>query len=301
MGAKIHDVTRGQIHCEADKLRGCDIYFDYPSVGATENAMLAAVSAEGETYVHNAAREPEIVNLQNYLLKMGVKISGAGTNIIRIKGLCNLKKEVYQDIIPDRIVAGTYMVASAITGGKVVVRKVIPEHLSSIISHLKDCGCEIKIKKDYVQIWGPDRLEAIDTIKTLPYPGFPTDMQSQFVSLLSIAQGTSIIIETIFDNRFKHVDELIKMGAKIRVEGRIAIIKGVEKLSGANVSAWDLRGGAALILAGLSAEGDTVVSDAEYIDRGYDGLEKKLSQLGASIKKTKMEKDIEIKKDSQKK
>jgi UDP-N-acetylglucosamine 1-carboxyvinyltransferase len=285
MGARIQDVQRGFIYCEADRLKGCDIQLDYPSVGATENIMLAAVFAEGDTYIRNAAKEPEIVDLQNFLINIGVNISGAGTSVIKISGTSGKLKSAKHSIVSDRIIAGTYMVASAITGGDLIVKNIVPEHLSSIISNLRDCGCHINTKKSTLHISGPARPRAVDIIRTLPYPGFPTDMQAQMVSLFSIARGTSIVVETIFENRYQHVDELIRMGANIKVEGRIAVIKGVRKLTGASVCARDLRGGAALVLAGLVADGETTISGIKHIDRGYYKIEEKLAQVGAIIKR----------------
>lgn len=285
MGARIQDAQHGFIYSEADRLRGCDIHLDYPSVGATENIMLASVFAEGETYIRNAAKEPEIIDLQNFLIGLGVDISGAGTSVIRIEGSSRRLGDIEHTIIPDRIVAGTYMVASGITGGDIILKNVIPEHLNSIISNLRDMGCRINVKKNSLHISGPARPRALDIIRTLPYPGFPTDMQAQIVAMLSIARGTSIVVETVFDSRYKHVDELIRMGANIKLEGRIAVIKGVRKLVGASVSAKDLRGGAALVLAGLVAEGETVISGVRHIDRGYENLEGKLSMIGAMIKR----------------
>jgi len=283
MGAKINDAQGGFIYCEADKLYGSDIHLDYPSVGATENIMLASVFAEGETIVRNAAKEPEIVDLQSFLKGMGVSIEGAGTSVIRIKGSYRKLSDIEHTIIPDRIVAGTYMIAAAITGGEILIKNVIPDHISSVSSILKECGCKIKIGDGKLFIKGPSRPSAIEVIRTLPYPGFPTDMQAQLVALLSIARGTSIVIETVFENRFRHVEELIRMGASIKIEGRSAIIKGVRKLSGAKVVARDLRGGAALVLAGLSADGYTTVSEVHHIDRGYERIEEKLQMCGADI------------------
>ncbi|MCX8130346.1 MAG: UDP-N-acetylglucosamine 1-carboxyvinyltransferase [Clostridia bacterium] len=285
MGAKIHDAHRGFIHCEVEKFKGCDIQLDYPSVGATENIMLSAVFAEGETFIKNAAKEPEIIDLQNFLVALGVNVSGAGTSVVRIVGSENKLRNVEHNVISDRIVAGTYMVASAITGGDVYLKNIIPEHLGSIISNLRDSGCRINTKKSSIHVSGPARPKAVDIIRTLPYPGFPTDMQAQMLAMLTIARGTSIIVETVFESRYKHVDELIRMGANVKLEGRIAVIKGVKKLTGASVYARDLRGGAALVLAGLIAEGDTIVSGTKYIDRGYECLEDKLKQLGALIKR----------------
>jgi len=285
MGAKVYDAQHGFIYCEAEKLKGCEIQLDYPSVGATENVMLSAVFASGETYIRNAAKEPEIVDLQNFLISLGVNVSGAGTGVIRIQGTDKLKKEVEHTIIPDRIVAGTYMTAAAITGGDIYLKNVVPEHLSSVTYNLRQAGCRIDTEKRNLHIWGPARAKAIDTITTLPYPGFPTDMQAQIVALLSVARGTSIVVETVFENRYKHVEELLRMGANIKLEGRIAIIKGVRRLTGANVTSWDLRGGAALVLAGLAAHGETVVSGVKHIDRGYEKIESKLAQVGALIKR----------------
>lgn len=285
MSSKIQDVQNGFIYAEADKLVGSDIHLDYPSVGATENVMLAAVFAEGDTYVRNAAKEPEIIDLQNYLIGLGVDVAGAGTSIIKIKGSNRKLKDIEHYVIPDRIVAGTYMIASAITGGNMVMKNIVPEHLSSIVANLRDCGSNINIKKNTLHISGPARAKAVEIIRTLPYPGFPTDMQAQIISLLSVARGTSIVVETIFENRYKHVEELLRMGASIKLEGRLAVIKGVKKLTGATVYARDLRGGAALVLAGLAAEGETVVQGTNHIDRGYENIEGKLQQVGATIKR----------------
>lgn len=285
MGAKIQDAQGGFIYCEADKLTGCEIQLDYPSVGATENIMLASVFAEGETVIRNAAKEPEILDLQNYLASIGVKVSGAGTSVIRILGGKHKLQDAQHTIISDRIVTGTYMAAAAITGSELVLKNVIPEHISSVTSLLRECGCRIGIDGNMLKISGPARLSAFDMVRTLPYPGFPTDMQAQILAMSTIAKGTSIIVETVFENRYKHVDELLKMGANIKLEGRIAVIKGVKRLIGANVTARDLRGGAALVLAGLAAEGETVISDIKHIDRGYDKIEEKLQNVGASIKR----------------
>jgi UDP-N-acetylglucosamine 1-carboxyvinyltransferase len=285
MGAKINDVQGGFIFCEAEKLKGCEIQLDYPSVGATENIMLASVFAEGETTIRNPAKEPEIVDLQNFLNCMGVQVSGAGSSTIVIKGTSKLSKEVEYSIISDRIVAGTYMIMAGITGGELLLRNVIPEHLSSVISVLGDTGCKINVKGSELQITGPARLKSVDIIRTMPYPGFPTDMQAQMVGMLTLARGTSIMVENVFENRYKYVDELMKMGANIKIEGRMAVIKGVKKLKGARVYARDLRGGAALVVAGLAAEGETVIYDIKHIDRGYEEIEKKLSSTGAIIKR----------------
>ena len=285
MGAKIQDAQHGFIYCEGENLKGCDIHLDYPSVGATENIMLASVFADGETYVRNAAKEPEIWNLQNYLTGLGVNVAGAGTSVIRIEGKGKKLGNVEHEIIPDRIVAGTYMIASGITGGDVIIKNVIPEHLNSVVSCLREAGCRISMAGDGMHVIGPARPRAIDIIRTLPYPGFPTDMQAQMVALLAVARGTSIVVETVFENRYKHVEELLRMGASIKLEGRLAVIKGAKNLKGANVMARDLRGGAALILAGLAADGETVVGGIKHIDRGYENMEEKLSRAGAVIRR----------------
>jgi UDP-N-acetylglucosamine 1-carboxyvinyltransferase len=285
MGAKVQDAQRGFIYCEAERLKGCDIQLDYPSVGATENIMLASVFADGETCIRNAAKEPEIIDLQNYLQALGVEVSGAGTSIIKINGCCRRLGNVEHTIITDRIVTGTYMMAAGITGSELVLNKIIPEHLSSIISILRESGCRISVKGCRMFISGPARLRAIDIVRTLPYPGFPTDMQAQLVAMLTVARGTSIMVETVFENRYKHVDELLRMGANIKLEGRLAVIKGVKRLTGADVCARDLRGGAALVIAGLAAEGETVISDVKHIDRGYERIEEKLQQVGAEIRR----------------
>lgn len=285
MGAKIRDIRNGFIYCEASKLKGCDIQLDYPSVGATENIMLASVFAEGETRIHNAAKEPEIVDLQKYLRSIGVEISGAGTSTIIIKGSKKKLRSTEHEVMPDRIVAGTYMVAAGITGGNLILNNVVPEHMSATIYNLREAGCKININRNKISVYGPERPRAIETLRTLPYPGFPTDMQAQMVAMLTIAKGTSIVIETVFENRYKHVEELLRMGANIKLEGRIAVIKEVSKLIGAHVTAKDLRGGAALVLAGLAAEGETVVTGVRHIDRGYENIENKLSQVGAIIRR----------------
>ncbi len=261
---------------------GNDIHLDFPSVGATENIMLASVLAKGVTKINNAAMEPEIIDLQNALNSMGAKITGAGTNNIIIKGVEKLKDLSY-NIIPDRIEAGTLLCAAAITGGNIKLQKVIPEHIETLINKLEEMGCQITKSKNEIVLKSPKKLRAID-IKTLPYPGFPTDLQSILGVTLTIAKGTSIIIENIFENRYKYLNELIKMGAKTTVEGRTAVIKGVKRLNKATVRATDLRGGAALILAGLNAKGRTTVENIEYVLRGYENLDKKLTSLGANIR-----------------
>ncbi len=250
-------------------------------MGATENIILSSIFCKGNTIINNAAKEPEIVDLCNMLNKMGAKIVGEGSDIIEITGVKKLKDISYR-IIPDRIEIATLLCAGAITGGDILVKNVIPEHLNSAISKLEEAGCLIDIKKDCINLKAPKRLKALD-INTMPYPGFPTDMQSLFGSTLTISKGTSIITETIFENRFKYLSELKKMGAKIKIQDKTAVITGVRKLNGAKVLSTDLRGGAALVLAGLKANGKTIVLNVEYILRGYENLDKKLRMLNAKI------------------
>jgi UDP-N-acetylglucosamine 1-carboxyvinyltransferase len=264
-------------------LRGREIHFDFPSVGATENALMAAVLARGMSTIRNAAKEPEIVDLQNFLNAMGAKVRGAGTDIIRIDGVSELGG-CEHTVIPDRIEAGTFMTAAVITRGDVTLENVIPEHVEAITSKLRETGAEICAWPDRIRVTCPERPKAID-FKTMPYPGFPTDMQPQMMSLMCVADGTSMLTETVFENRLKQADELRRMGANIKVEGRTAVIKGVERLSGAPVKAADLRSGAALVLAGLNAEEETTVEDIEHIARGYEQLEEKLRGLGAKIRR----------------
>ena len=271
----------GFIICKCDKIIGANIDLDFPSVGATENIILASVYAEGTTKISNAAMEPEIIDLANCLNKMGAKIEGAGTNVIKITGVKKLK-DISYNVMPDRIEAGTLLCMVATTGGKVKLTNVIPEHISPVINKLEECGCKIKTEKETIYLEAPKRLKAVD-IKTMPYPGFPTDMQSVFASILVNSKGTSMVIENIFENRYRYIPELKRMGAKIKVEGRTAVINGVRKLSGATVKSTDLRGGAALITAGLIAKGTTKITNAEYILRGYERIEDKLQKLGANI------------------
>ncbi|MGI6113952.1 MAG: UDP-N-acetylglucosamine 1-carboxyvinyltransferase [Mahellales bacterium] len=272
----------GHLYCEAKELIGTDIHLDYPSVGATENIMLASVFARGRTIIRNAAKEPEIVDLQDFLNALGCNINGAGTSTIYIEGFAKVNRIEYK-IIPDRIVAGTYMLAAAITQGDILIKNIIPQHIHTLLVKLKECGCRIKNYKDGLRVTGEGRLKAADIIKTLPYPGFPTDIQAPMMAAMTTADGTTIFIETIFENRYKHVQELIRMGAQIHIDGRTAIVKGAKRLNGCQVTAHDLRGGAALVLAGLAAHGNTVVNHVKYIDRGYDGLDNALNQLGARI------------------
>ncbi len=272
----------GYIKCNCDNIIGSEITLDFPSVGATENIMLASVYGEGTTIIKNAAREPEIIDLQNFLIKMGANIEGAGESVITIEGINKVKKDISYTVMPDRIEAGTMLCAAAITGGNIKINKVIPEHISSVIYKLEKMGCIINSKKNSIYIEAPKKLKAED-IKTMPYPGFPTDMQSIMASVLTVSKGSSIVVENIFENRYKYTNELIKMGAKIKVEGKTAVFKGVRKLSGAKVKSTDLRGGAALVVAGLSAKGKTEITNIEYILRGYENLEGKLKKLGAKI------------------
>jgi UDP-N-acetylglucosamine 1-carboxyvinyltransferase len=285
MGAVI-DEAHGFLDCKTTGLKGCDIQLDYPSVGATENIMLAAVTAEGITTIRNAAREPELIDLQHYLNSAGAKVNGAGTSIITIEGVKSLNSCEHR-IIPDRIVAGTYMTAAVITKGEVIVKDIVTDHLLSIISKLREAGAIIYANGDSLKVIGPNKLYSIEMLQTLPYPGFPTDMQAQFMTLLTIASGTSVVNETIFENRFKHAEELTRMGANIKTFGKVAVIKGVKELTGAKVSAKDLRGGAALVLAGLVAQGTTDIDNIYHINRGYENMDINLRKLGADIRTLK--------------
>lgn len=280
MGAAIKE-KYGFITAESDFLAGAEIYLDMPSVGATENLMMAAVLAKGTTVIKNAAKEPEIVDLQNFLNRMGADVKGAGTDEIKIRGTTSLGPAEHT-VIPDRIEAGTLMIAAAITGGDVMASNVIPEHFEALTAKLRETGAAVEIGEDSVRVKGANSIRSVD-VRTLSHPGFATDLQPQFMALMAVAQGTSIITETIFENRFKHVSELRRMGADIKVEGQTTIIKGIPKLSGAVVEASDLRAGAALVLAALVAEDGTVIENIEHIDRGYDRLEKKFGSLGARI------------------
>ena len=281
MGIQVEE-NAGFIKCSCDTIVAAEINLDFPSVGATENIILAATLAEGTTIINNAAMEPEIIDLANCLNKMGAEIQGAGTNIIKIEGVKKLKGIGYK-VMPDRIEAGTFLCATAITGGKVKINNVVPEHIIPVIHKLQEAGCKMNIEKNYIEIDAPKKIKAIE-IKTMPYPGFPTDLQQIFGSILTVAKGTSIIIENIFENRFKYISELKRMGADITVEGKTAIIRGKRKLVGATVKGSDLRGGAGLVIAGLAAKGKTKVENIEYVLRGYEGLDKKLNLLGANIK-----------------
>lgn len=299
MGAKI-GLGQGYIEAKTNgRLQGAKIYLDVASVGATENIMMAATLAEGTTVIENAAKEPEIVDLSNFLNAMGAKVRGAGTGVIRIDGVDELNG-IEHTVIPDRIEAGTYMMAAAITGGNIYVEGAIGDHLRPIISKLQEMGVEINEDENGIHVTANKKLKTVD-VKTLPYPGFPTDLQSQMMALLMVTEGTSLVTETVFENRFMHVDEFKRMNANIKVEGHTAVIKGNNQITGAKVSATDLRAGAALILAALVAEGETEISNIYHIDRGYVDIVGKLSDLGADIVRheleeteTEKEKDIRV-------
>lgn len=286
LGATIEQ-NQGYIKAKADKLVGADIYLDYPSVGATENIMMAAVLAEGDTIIENAAEEPEIIDLANYLSKLGASIRGAGTDTIRIKGTTELSGTRHE-IIPDRIETGTFMVATAITKGNVVIENVVPDHIRPVIAKLRECGVEIEEDGDALHVNAENLNNGVD-ITTLPYPGFPTDMQAQFMALMTVLEGSNMIVETVFENRFMHIPELNRLGANIKEEGHSAVVDGVDTLEGAEVKATDLRAGAALVLAGLVAEGETHVNDIYHIDRGYEQFEMKLNALGGNVVRRKIE------------
>lgn len=284
LGAQIRE-QHGYIYASCPRLTGADIHLDYPSVGATENIMMAAVYARGVSTISNAAKEPEIVDVQNILNKMGARVRGAGTDQIRIEGVSQLHGVEYS-VIPDRIVAGTMMMAAAATGGEIVLENVVPEHLEAVTAKLRETGTQVKEENDRLYVKAQARLRAVEFVRTLPYPGFPTDLQAPMMALLTKAKGTSIIIENVFDSRFKHVGELTRMGAQIVVtsDNRTAIVHGVESLTGATVTAPDLRAGAAMVIAGLMAEGETTVEGLNHIQRGYECLESDLAKLGADIK-----------------
>ena len=282
LGVKIEQ-GHGYIEASAPEgMTGANIYLDFPSVGATENIMMAAAMANGTTVLENPAEEPEIVDLANYLNQMGARVRGAGTNVITIEGVSELHG-VQHSVIPDRIEAGTYMIAAAMTGGDVIIENVLPEHQKPLIAKLREAGALVEEDIDRIHVVGSGRLKAVD-IKPLPYPGFPTDMQAQMMAMLSVAEGRSKITETVFENRFMHVVELNRMGANITTEGRSAVITGPAHLTGCTVRATDLRAGAAMILAGLVAEGATEICDIYHIDRGYEEIAAKLTRLGADIK-----------------
>ncbi len=290
MGAEV-DIAHGLVVAKAQELKGTHIYLDKVSVGATINIMMAAAMADGKTVIENAAKEPHVVDVANFLNSMGANIRGAGTDVIRIVGVEKLHAAEYS-VIPDQIEAGTFMFAVAAAGGDVLVKDVIPKHLEATTAKLLEVGCKVEEFDDSVRVISDGKLRHTQ-VTTLPYPGFPTDMQPQMAVLLGIAEGTSTVTESIFENRFKYVDELTRMGADIKVESNIAIISGVTRYTGARVNAPDLRAGAALVIAGLAAEGITVVDDIYYIQRGYEALEEKLVKLGAQIAKVEDEKELQ--------
>lgn len=282
LGARI-TLSGGDVIARAHRLQGNHVYLDFPSVGATENIIMAASLAEGTTHIENAALEPEIVDLANFLNSMGARISGAGSNVIRVQGVKKLGPTEYTPI-PDRIEAGTYMVAAAATGGEVLIRNVIPEHLKAVSAKLQESNAVVEEENHEIRVSRRQGIKSV-YIKTLPYPGFPTDMQAQFMAYLGLSQGSSVITESVFENRFMHVAELLRMGAKIKTEGRTAVIKGSRELTGARVKATDLRAGAALLIAGLTARGPTIIMNSEHIDRGYEDIVGKLNTLGANIQR----------------
>lgn len=285
MGAKI-SLQEGYIIAKASRLVGTKIYFDIPTVTGTENLMMAATLAKGTTIIENAAKEPEVVDLANYLILMGAKIEGAGTSVIQIEGVDNLTPCKEYEIIPDRIETGTFIAIAGATGGDILLKGCKVEHIDAIVLKMKDAGIVFQETKNGLRVIGPKKLQAVD-IKTMPYPGFPTDMQAQFMAMMTVANGTSVIKETIFENRFMHVAELRRMGADITVEGNTATVRGVKRLKGAPVMATDLRASASLVIAGLIAEGETVIDRIYHLDRGYEELDKKLIQLGAKIRRIK--------------
>ena len=290
MGAEV-DIAYGHVIAKAERLIGTHIYLDKVSVGATINIMMAAAMAEGKTVIENAAKEPHVVDVANFLNSMGANIRGAGTDVIRIVGVEKLHKTEYS-VIPDQIEAGTFMFAVAATGGDVLVKNVIPKHLEATTAKLLEVGCKVEEYDDAVRVISDGKLQHTQ-VTTLPYPGFPTDMQPQMAVLLAIAEGTSTVTESIFENRFKYVDELTKMGASIKVESNIAVFEGIKEFTGAEVNALDLRAGAALVIAGIAAKGFTTIESVHYIKRGYEMLEKKLQKLGAQIELTSSDKEIQ--------
>ncbi|MEN2985064.1 MAG: UDP-N-acetylglucosamine 1-carboxyvinyltransferase [Thermodesulfovibrionaceae bacterium] len=283
MGAKI-ELEEGYIVAKAKQLKGTKIHLDIPTVTGTENLIMAATLAKGTTVIENAAKEPEVVDLANYLISMGAKIKGAGTSIIEIEGVSELNPSKEYEIIPDRIEAGTFIAVAGICGSEITIKKCKLEHLHAVVNKMKDAGVDFKETKEGLKVTGPKKLRSVD-MKTMPYPGFPTDMQAQFMAMMTVAEGTSVIKETIFENRFMHVAELRRLGADITVEGNTATVRGVKKLKGAPVMATDLRASACLVIAGLVAEGKTVIDRIYHLDRGYEDLDKKLIQLGAKIER----------------
>ena len=291
LGATVK-IEGGFINAKADHLRGAHIYLDMESVGATINIMMAASMAEGNTVIENVAKEPHVVDVANFLNSMGANIKGAGTDVIRIKGVKNLHRTEYS-IIPDQIEAGTFMFAAAATCGDVLVKNIIPKHMEGASAKLMEMGCIVEEYDDAIRVIGRKPLKPT-RVKTAPYPGFPTDMQPQIAAALALADGTSMVTESIFENRFKYVDELARMGANIKVEGNRAVVMGVEKYTGARVSAPDLRAGAALVIAGLAAEGITIVDDIYYVQRGYERFEEKMQGLGAKMERVDNVKDLQL-------
>ena len=286
LGAEVSE-EHGRLHFECKNgLHGARVILPFPSVGATENIMIASCVAKGTTVITNAAREPEISDLADFLNGCGAKIHGAGDSTIIIDGVERLTATTHT-VIPDRIAASTYLLAGAITHGRVCIKEIIPAHLGALIPVLKQSGCDISVSNRWICISSPPRLSRVKTVRTMPYPGFPTDVQAPLTAMLSVADGTSVVVENIFECRYKHVSELIRLGAKINVEGRTAVIEGVPYLTGASVVSPDLRGGFALVIAGLAAKGETVISGVEHIDRGYENPEKLLSALGADVKRIK--------------
>ena len=283
LGVDIQE-EHGYINCSATKLRGANLHLDFPSVGATENVMLTAVCADGTTTISNAAREPEIVDLGNFLNRMGADVHGMGGSVITIHGVEKLHGAEHT-IMPDRIVAATYLAASAITGGEMCLTNVNPQDMGAMLYVLREMGVTLRCERDKIIQTAPERLKSVHTIRTMPYPGFPTDIQSPFMALAAKARGTSVFVENIFENRFQNVDELMRMGADIKTEGRTAVVRGVDKLEGANVVAKELRGGASLVVAALAATGTTTVSGIEFIDRGYENIENCLFNCGAKIRR----------------
>ena len=283
MGVVIRE-EGGLLHCDGSNMHAADVHMDYPSVGATENVMMSAVLLRGTTTITNAAREPEIVDLQRYINTMGGKVQGAGTHTIVIEGVASLHGGEYTPM-PDRIAAGTYLCAAAITGGAVTLHNARARDLTAVLEKLGEMGCAIREEENLIALAAPCRLKAFHQVQTQPYPGFPTDMQSQILALAATAKGSSVVVENVFENRFALVSDLMRMGADIRVSGRAAFVQGVEKLYGAQVHARDLRAGAALVLSALRAEGETLIRDVHYIDRGYEKMEERLSALGADIRR----------------
>ena len=283
LGVEIRE-EGGMIHCDGSHMHAGEIHFDYPSVGATENVMMAAVLLPGVTRIHNAAREPEIVDLQGFLNAMGGRVRGAGGHIIEVEGVAHLHGAEYTPM-PDRIVAGTLLAAGAITGGDIQLTNAPVQDMVAITAKLREMGCQLHTKGDAIRLKAPERLTAFSQLQTQPHPGFPTDMQVQMLALLAVSDGTGVIVENVFENRFAHAGEMNRMGAHILCSGRTAVVQGVERLYGAHVTARDLRGGAAMVLCGLKAEGETTVDQIALIDRGYDALEKQLTALGADVRR----------------